>query len=177
MSKIGASRILAIDLRACRFGYAVFETPHHLLDGGIARFSSPAMAATRVRTLMKTCRPSVLVLDGGAARGIRNVRRTGATIAAMRKAASAVSVNATVISSSVLRAFLGDCGVRNKYDFAVVLARWFPRLSWRVPPKRKCFNAEPAVMPRFDAIGLGAVYLAQHNPNSAEFFRRSLDDE
>lgn len=55
-------RILAVDIRSRRFGYAVFETPAQLLDSGITRFASAETGAVRFAGLCKVFRPSLIVL-------------------------------------------------------------------------------------------------------------------
>jgi hypothetical protein len=177
MSKTQESRLLAVDLRTRRLGYAVFQTPNRLLDFGISQFDSPATAAVRVRVILKAFRPAVVIFDAGPTRGPRNKTRTALVRQAIRREASKMSIPATVLPARTLRAFFSERGVRNKYAFAHLSAKWFPQLSRRVPAERECYESEPWIMAWLDAVLLGIVYLAQSDNESAEFFRRSLSDE
>ena len=60
-------RILAIDLRPRRFGYALFEGPRMLLDWGICEYllsgnERAEIAGRRLAALLKICSPSTVVL-------------------------------------------------------------------------------------------------------------------
>ena len=60
-------RILAIDLRPRRFGYAVFEGRRMLLDWGICEYLSRGddrgeIAGRRLAALLKICSPSAVVV-------------------------------------------------------------------------------------------------------------------
>ena len=160
MNKAQHGRVLALDLRARRLGYSV-QTDKRLLDFGSAVFHSPEQARQRVRLLIIAFRPSVLVLDSGAARGWRDHSRMTSVRKAIRREAFQHSVQVTTVSARMLRAFFAERGLRSKYDFATLAASWFPQLASRVPPKRKCYEREPLVMTSFDSVALGAVYLKQ----------------
>jgi len=169
MSKTYLNRILAVDLRARRLGFAVLESPHRLLDVGISQFDSAASAGNRMRALIRMFRPAVLVVDGGTTRGPRNQRRTASIRKMIRKQVRLARVPVSVISAGMLRTFFMEHGVRNKYSFAALAATWFPQLSWkRVPTERECYDPEPWVMVAFDAVALGAAYLAQHHQDSGQ---------
>ncbi len=165
MNKTHAGRILAVDIRASRLGYAAFETPGRLLDVGVSRFGSPRSARSRVRTLLKRFRPAVLVLDTGTARGPRNQRHASIR-KAVRSEARRGSVSIAVISGRTLRNFFAHHGKRNKFDIARLLGTWFPQLVRKVPPKRKCYDPEPWIMSSFDAVALGAAYLELNHSDS-----------
>lgn len=153
------ARILAIDLRAQRFGYSVLQSNQRLLDFGAAGFHSPRQVRQRVRVLLKAFDPSVVVLDTGATRGCKDKRRTASTIRAIRREARCRFVPVAVTRQRALRAFFLQNQIRSKYEFAALAASWFPQLAARVPPKRKCYDREPPVMTSFDSVALGLVYL------------------
>src|ERR1700691_5331318 len=75
MSMNQPNRILAVEIRADRLGYAVLETPERLCDFGAAWFEVPGVARPRIARLLRLCRPSVLVLRGGPMRYPRNTRK------------------------------------------------------------------------------------------------------
>ncbi len=68
------NRILAVEIRAARLGYAVLESPNQLRDFGARLFTSPHDARRRVARLLRTYRPSVLVLAGAGARYPRDMQ-------------------------------------------------------------------------------------------------------
>jgi hypothetical protein len=49
----------------------------------------------------------------------------------------------------------------NKYEVASALARQFPDLALRLPPKRKCWQSEHYRMGIFDAAAVGVAYFVQ----------------
>jgi hypothetical protein len=163
-------RILAVDLRAHRFGYAIFELPHQLLDCGIPTFDSSYILAVRLQVLIKLFRPSVIVLDPGARRGLRKKEWRALLITSIRQRASKLGVSVTVVPASVLRNFLKSLGTRNKYRLARLLIGWFPQLSRPTPTARKSYEPERWMMARFDAVGLGVAYLLRNNESAANFF-------
>jgi len=59
----------------------------------------------------------------------------------------------------VNRAFVGF--ESNKYEVASALARQFPDLALRLPPKRKCWQSEDYRMGVFDAAALGVAYFVR----------------
>jgi len=59
----------------------------------------------------------------------------------------------------VNRAFVGF--ESNKYEVASALARQFPDLASRLPPKRKIWQSEDYRMGIFDAAALGAAYFVR----------------
>jgi hypothetical protein len=166
------SRILAIDLRESRFGYAALEMPGKLLDFGVATFNSPEEACRRLAILVRVFRPSVLVLDRGTGHGRRNKRRIRSILRMMRIQGQQASVSVAMISKKALRRFFVQQGARNKDATAQLLSSWFSKLLWKMPPKRKCYQTEWWIMAAFDAVALGVIYLVEHNPDAVELFRR-----
>jgi len=53
MSTTQPNRILAVEIRAGRLGYAVLETPNQLRDFGAAWFDAPVAARSRVARLLR----------------------------------------------------------------------------------------------------------------------------
>jgi hypothetical protein len=72
-AKIHDPRILAIDLRAQRFGYGVFEGAKRLLYWGVRAYSSgdADAAARRVADLLKLFCPSIVVVRKDRITGVR----------------------------------------------------------------------------------------------------------
>jgi hypothetical protein len=173
MGNIRQSRILAVVIQSGRFGFAAFETPDHLLDRGMARFDSPAKARRWFIRSLRTFRPSLVVLHRRGYRDPRSGQIAKATMRMARRQAKRASVPTTVISGRRLHEYWRREGKRNKYAVAALIASRFPELAPAVPVGRKCYEREPWLMMRFDAVALGAAYLAQHKRDSGELFRRT----
>jgi hypothetical protein len=60
----------------------------------------------------------------------------------------------------VNRAFVGF--ESNKYEVASALAKQFPALASRLPPKRKIWQSEDYRMGIFDAAALGVAYFVRY---------------
>jgi len=59
----------------------------------------------------------------------------------------------------VNRAFVGF--ESNKYEVASALAKQFPTLASKLPPKRKCWQSEDYRMGIFDAAAVGVAYFTR----------------
>jgi hypothetical protein len=58
------------------------------------------------------------------------------------------------------RAFVGF--ENNKFEVASALAKQFPALVSRLPPKRRCWQSEDYRIGIFDAAAIGVAYFARH---------------
>jgi hypothetical protein len=159
MSTTQPTRILAVEIRAARLGYAVFETPKQLRDFGALLFASPRTARRRMARLLHLYRPSVLVLHGVGARYPRDMQARKVTARIARDEARKLAITTARISEPAFKSFFAQYSCRDKYDVAAVLARWHPDLAWRVPPRPKFYDPEPRAMLYFDSIALGVTYL------------------
>ena len=154
-----SSRILAVDIRSRRFGYAIFETPAELLDSGTARLASPQRAAVRISGLCRVFRPSLLVLRKESVRRRRSYPRTNAVRRAIRKEATRRSTAIATLEGRAVNNWLRQHGSTDKYGNALFLANLFPELSWKLPPRRKLWQPEPWSLCLFDAVALGLVFV------------------
>ncbi len=171
MSQAHVSRILVLDLRADRIGYAVFEAPNRLLDYGASRFDSPGVAKARVGTLLRTFHPSVAVLRRVRSRSTRQNTRWTCGLRIIRAELRRFSVPVKSVTERSLKQFFKDFGCRNKFEVAALLARQYPELAWKLPRKRKSYEPEPWTMTYFDAISLGIIYMV-----TAPGWRQPLGD-
>lgn len=161
MSNIHGSRILVVDIRSLRFGYAAFEGPDRLLGFGASEFDSPENARARVAAHLKTFRPSVLVLRRVRPRSTRKRPVWNAVVRAARAEAKRFSVSVAHVTEPALKKFFQGCGCQNKYEVAELLAKQFPEIAWKLPPKRKLYDPEPWTVTYFDAISLGVAYFGR----------------
>ena len=156
-------RILTIDLRAQRFGYAVFEGPKQLLDWG-ARFYPPGgksgavVAGNRIAALIKAFPPTVIVVRKVRHKMMRNSAGVQPILKAIRREASTHSIPVHFVARSEVREAFRILRAKSTYEIAGILTAIFPELLWRLPHKRKTYESEHPVMSIFDAIALGFTY-------------------
>ena len=168
MNTIKPNRILAVEIRAARLGYAVLETPKQLCDFGALLFSTPRVARGRIARLLHRYQPAVLVLAGAGARYPRNMQSRRAIARIGKNEAKQRGIPSARISEKEFKTFFGQYFCRDKYDIAAVLAKWFPELAWRVPPPLDFYDPEPRQMLYFDSIALGIAYLLSTQNNKSE---------
>jgi hypothetical protein len=156
-------RVLTLDLRSKRFGYAVFEGPDTLLDWGTRTYGNEECSSLerRLKVLQSSFAPSVILARQIAERH----RFTQSTIRrrshSLRVFAKRVPITVHLINRSKLRSFFSGETKANKHDIAQMIANRFPELSWRLPPMRKPWQSEPTRQSIFDAASLGVFYFAQ----------------
>jgi len=155
-------RVLALDVHPRSFGFVLFEGPNQMLDWGLRSFRTGVNAvkipaATKFLALLDEFRPSaVLIGERPARRAAKQIKM----LATIKRQARRRRIPVRFISRrDVNRAFVGFHS--NKYEVASALARQFPDLALRLPPKRKCWETEHYRMGIFDAAALGVAYFAR----------------
>jgi hypothetical protein len=159
-------RILALDVRSHRIGYAVFEGSAHLLDFGVTRFKASQTAAPRTASLIRKFRPRVLVLRKLARNSGRNRPGTQVILRSTRNMAKHFSIDLSLISEKQLSQTFIKKGARTKHQIASLLAEDFPELGWRLPPKRKPWHGQHVNMSIFDAAVLGIAHRSSKNADA-----------
>jgi len=152
-------RVLALDVHPRSFGFVVFEGPNRMLDWGIKSFR-PGVNAVKVPAGKKL----LALLDEftPSAVAIRKpeMRRNTKMLATIERQARSRGIPVRFISrKDVNRAFVGF--ESNKYEVATALAKQFPALASRLPPKRKCWQSEDYRMGIFDAAAVGVAYFTR----------------
>jgi len=155
--------ILAIDLRHRRFGYAVFEAHRRLLDSGLCFYravgpAEAAMASKRLVVLLRLFSPSAIVIKRERWDKAQTSSHISSLIKVMTQTASAHSIPILLIGDDDVRKTFRNLGCETKEEIAASLARIFPELVWRLPPKRRPWQSEHPRMAMFDAISLGLAY-------------------
>jgi len=153
-------RILALEIRLRRVGFAVFEGSDHLLDWGIERWRpgvDPVLATMRrIGPLFDLYSPRVVVLKH--LNGARKARRRKRVIeAVMRRLASRAVEVRTLKRSDVRNAFIGSAN-HNKYQIAATIAEMYPELRRKLPPRRKTYQPERYNAVIFDAVALALTH-------------------
>ena len=153
-------RVLALDLGTRGFGYAVMEGPHQLIDWGVReiRRNKTTVTLAKVQHLIDRYQPDNLVKEDYADQDKRRPERV--RVLAKRVGEMAITAGTkvqTFCRSKVKEAFVGTEAV-TRHEIATVLARWFPELTSRLPPKRKPWMPEHPQMGLFDAVSLAMTY-------------------
>ncbi len=157
----GEKRVIALDVRWGNFGFVVFEGPNEILDWGIRSFRSganavKAPAGEKFGALLDELTPSAVVIRE---RGIRSTKKPKLLSIIERQVRSRRIPLRLITPRDVNRAFVGF--ETNKYEVASALAKQFPTLASKLPPKRKCWQSEDYLMGIFDAAAAGVAYFAR----------------
>jgi hypothetical protein len=151
------ARILALDVRARRFGFAMFEGPDELLDWGVKSFRQgvnavKVPASQKIAGLLSEFRPHVVVVEESPLR--ENFWLMGTILSVARKQNIPTR---TVSRAAVQKRFAGQA--QDKHGIAVILSGRFSELAERVPLKRKPWQSEDYRMSIFDATALGLTHI------------------
>ena len=76
----------------------------------------------------------------------------------MRSEARKLNISVVRISERQLNSFFEPFGCHEKYSVAVLVAKWFPETSWRLPTKPNFYDPEPRALLYFDSIALAIAY-------------------
>lgn len=153
-------RVLALDVRPQRAGYAVFEGAGRLLDAGLTIRRTGADIQGQLKAVFQIYRPHVLLIRRIERRSRRNHPRTRVNLRTARRLAFALNIRIVQISEQQIRAYFENADVYSKYQIASSLASTFPELAHRLPPARKLWQSERARMSIFDAVSYGVAYFA-----------------
>jgi hypothetical protein len=153
-----ARRILAVDLRPQKFGYAVFENQSKLIDWGIRGFT---LSNLRIRMfkLMKTVEPAVVVVRRKSSGYRRRYADYRIAKQILYRTCKSASVSIVDFRSQTLKSFVRQYKTKNKYEMAALIGSKFPELSWQLPLYTKPWESEHWRMPIFDAALVGMAYL------------------
>jgi hypothetical protein len=157
------ARILAIDLRPQRFGYAIFEGPIRLLDWGVAEYrpggtTGAAAAQKSIAKLLGIFSPSLVVVKIERRKSMPNSPGVKPILAATRRVATAHGALFRTVTRRDLRNAFRVHGAKTKYEIASTLAVMFPELLWKLPPPRKIYKSEASSMTIFDAVAMGVTH-------------------
>ena len=160
-------RVLALDVHPRSFGWVVFEGPNYILNWGVRSFRPGVNVAiaggTKLPALLDTFTPSAVVIRKREARG--GAKKPELLSIIERQVRRRRIPLRFITPRDVNRAFVGFDS--NKYEVASVLAKQFPALASRLPPKRKCWQGEDYRMGIFDAAAVGVAYFARRNQTNA----------
>ena len=155
--------ILALDVRAQKFGFAVFAGSNNLLDWGVSSYAPQygpidVTVGKRIVNSLEVFRPSVLVLRVPPAASGERDARIKTVMKTLIKEARRRSVSLRMLGRNRVRDFFLARGRATKQQIAVFLSERFPDLAWKLPPKRKPWQSENYHMTIFDAAAVGVAY-------------------
>ena len=166
-------RVIALDVRSRNFGFVVFEGPNEILDWGIRSFRSggnavKTPAASKLLSLLDEFSPSAVVIRE---RPIGRAEKKPKLLSIIERQVRNRRIPLRLVTpQDVNRAFIGF--ESNKYEVASVLARQFPTLASKLPPKRKCWQSEDYRMGIFDAAAVGVAYFVRRKVGSVNLTLR-----
>ena len=155
------TRIFALDPTTKGFGYAILETPFHLIDWGLAHISGEkdSGAVARFEALLNQYRPDVVVLEDSAAAGSRRRPRVQELLNTLGKTARERGIAVHAIPRlAVIECFSSPDKRATKFSITEHLAETFPELAAKMPKRRKIYQSEDERIATFDAVALAVTY-------------------
>ena len=152
--------ILSFAVRASRYGYAVFAGPEKLLDWGageiVSHETGNAVGVRRAEFLFGHFRPDVVILSRSPRVLSGNYPRAGDLIQSITRESALGDARLVSLDWEAITSVFAASGPSTRYEIASALARTFPDLHWKLPPKPKSTDREPHILIAFDAVA-GAV--------------------
>jgi hypothetical protein len=157
--------LLALDIRAQRLGFALFDGPTKLLDWGIRVYGGPSQRAgkaveNRISSLLDSHAPSTLVIRRIHVHSPTTAQQLARIIKTIRVEARRRSAGVHVLSATAVKKFFARSGLTTKHEIALTLAEWFEDIAWKLPQKKKTWQSERFNMVIFDAVATGACFFA-----------------
>jgi hypothetical protein len=160
------TRLLALEIRASRLGFAVFEGPTRLLDWGVRSFEDDARSLTssvsdRIGILFAFHQPFAIVICDRTYHAVSHKRKLAKIVSAIRAETRRSSTKFVVLTAREVRNSFVANGKITKYDVALRVAEQFEELSWKLPHRRKSYQSEPPAMLVFDAVANGIAFFGK----------------
>jgi hypothetical protein len=153
-------RVLALDVRPQRAGYAAFEGPNLLLDVGLTLLKTRPDTKRHLTFLIEIYRPDVIVTRKPQHGSRRDHPKTRFTLGSAQCLAERSSITIVQLRESQLREYFGKFGAYTKHQIASFVAHKFPELAHRLPPPRRLWQSERARMSIFDAVSCAVTYFS-----------------
>lgn len=158
-------RIVAIEARRSRFGYALFEGPNKLLDWGgnsirtrLTTRSATNAARDRISDLLRRSHPTVVIVMRPRRTRTGKTATPGTIMKAIVQQAAVLGLSIEFVTRAQI---WGAFAIRNRDDIAEQIVMVFPELVARLPLRRKKWQPERRGMVIFDAVAVGMVYWAR----------------
>lgn len=161
-------RLLALEIRTSKLGFAVLESPATLLDWGVRSFreaEEPVKSAIsdRIGILIAFYKPSAIVIRLRQYHSPSQNERFMAALSAVRAEARRTMIKFVVLTISQVTRHFASRGQVTKHDVAASLARRYQELSWKLPVRRKSYQSEAPAMLVFDALANGIAHLERES--------------
>jgi hypothetical protein len=153
--------ILSLDTHPASFGFAVLSGAGELLDWGARRRTRKgergvsALMQRQLLFLLKLWQPSCLVI-----RKTRMMPTRQGIIARIRRLAVSRSIPVRILESRGLEREFGKGRKIGQHEIANIVAKRFPALSWKLPPKRLITQNQPYHQSTFMAVAIGCAHLS-----------------
>ncbi len=156
-------RVLAIDLRLHRSGFALYEGPRRLLDHGttVVPFERTENSTSRFLDLLKISSPSVIVVRKERWDDITANPQAKRLATLLTEACDTRGIEIRLLEQDAMRATFRNLNCKTKAEISAALSRFFPNLVWQLPPERRIWDSEHPHQSMFDAIALGFAYWQQ----------------
>jgi hypothetical protein len=159
---------MAIVVRSQRAGCAVLEGALGLLDWRVIYFEKNvdaqiAAAKKKLTSLIHFHAPSVIVLCRTRLDQSQNPSAVASVARAIKHEAAQRLIPVLTVKRAVVQDTFKGFGIQSREGIATMLAKMFPELTPKLPPKRKIWHGEQAIMPMFDAVALAVAYWDRHN--------------
>jgi hypothetical protein len=116
------------------------------------------MASKRLAVLLESFAPSAIVIKRERWDRAQTSPHIRSLVEVVTRVASAHSVSICLIRDDDVRQTFRNMGCETRDEIAAGLARIFPELHWKLPPKRRPWQSEHPRMAIFDAVALGLAY-------------------
>jgi hypothetical protein len=166
MNESPKKRILAVDLRSTRVGFAVTETPIRLLDWGNRALAAESCSPL-ILWLLRRYGVSLLVVRRNHPHSPRNTVRVTNGLRSIRTIARSCSVQLATVSDGDFKRVFQQTERRTKFEIACLMTIIFPELAQFLPRPRRCYEPENRRMSAFDAAALAVAYLAIQPDNDS----------
>jgi hypothetical protein len=166
MTNASMKRILAVDLRSTRVGFAVIETPIRLVYWGKRALAADSCSPL-ILWLLGKYGISLMVVRGIARDSPRNTLRVKKGLRAIRKMARTHSAELNFVSERDFKAVFQEYERRTRFEIACLMTIIFPELAPFLPRPRRCYEPENRRMIAFDAVALAVAHLATQPENDS----------
>jgi RNase H-fold protein (predicted Holliday junction resolvase) len=171
-------RVLALDVRTNKIGFAVFEGPTILLDWGVRSFekSSKRLRSSfsdRLSVLLSFYDPVAIVIRVRSYQLPSHKRAQGKIMAIIKSELRRRSKRSMIVATKQVRRVFAENGKISKHDIAVSVAKQFQELSWKLPRRRKIYQSERTAMLVFDAVANGMTYFHSNTRSQSSRERES----
>jgi len=157
-------RIISLEIRASKFGFAVLEGPDKLLDWGVRSFVEEgeelkSAVGDRINTLLAFYEPVAVIARERKHHSAVQRQRIRTIFAIARLMTRRGSASFRTLTAARVRKHFDLDGCITKHEIARGLAEQFDELSFKLPNPRKAYQSEAPAMLVFDALSTGVAFL------------------